>query len=84
MDIIYFSPDQPSLMRIICEECGSEDWKIKIHDARKSRGFGEQIYSALQCENCGMVYPLCTVVRTSQRDIDASVVRDYLKETIDG
>lgn len=43
-------------MKISCEACGAEDWKIVIHEVKVP--MGEIVYSAMKCEDCGMVYPL--------------------------
>ena len=43
-------------MKVSCEKCGSEDWKMTINEI-SVRG-GNIVHSALKCEGCGMVYPL--------------------------
>jgi uncharacterized Zn finger protein len=67
-------------MKIKCEECESEDWKIVIHSVT-GRGLNA-IYSALKCTKCGMVYPLEKLVVLPQPGITTESVKDYLRTSI--
>ncbi|MBN2228659.1 MAG: hypothetical protein JW779_03625 [Candidatus Thorarchaeota archaeon] len=77
--MIYVSSILSQLMKIICEECESEDWKIKLHEI-DNRGL-KAYYVALECTTCGMVYPL-EKLAVKQRGITIEDVRSYLKESI--
>jgi len=64
-------------MKISCESCGAEDWKMVIHEIRLP--MGEVVYSAMKCENCGMVYPLQEVAKGRGMGVSRDSVIGMLK-----
>lgn len=55
-------------MQINCETCGNDNWKIILHELRVI-GI-TSVITALECESCGMIYPLYTAgARTSKEKI---------------
>jgi uncharacterized Zn finger protein len=65
-------------MKITCEMCESEDWKMVIH--KISAGGGGVIHSALKCEGCGMVYPLQELAKGVGRQVSKEAVIGMLKQ----
>ncbi|MGD9397407.1 MAG: hypothetical protein PVJ05_13320 [Candidatus Thorarchaeota archaeon] len=64
-------------MKISCESCGSEDWKLVIHEVQVPGG--GVIYSAMKCENCNMVYPLQEVAKGRGMRVSKDSVIGMLK-----
>ena len=55
-------------MRIACEMCDGEDWKMTIHTITKKGRLGdyEFLFTGFRCESCGMVYPLHSLMKYVQ------------------
>jgi uncharacterized Zn finger protein len=64
-------------MKISCESCGTEDWKMVIHEVRVPGG--GVVYSAMKCENCGMVYPLQELAKGRGMQVSKDSVIGMLK-----
>lgn len=75
---VYSSRLLVSCMKISCEMCGNEDWKLVIH--KMSLGKGGVIYSALKCESCDMVYPLQELAKGIGRQVNKETVIGMLKQ----
>lgn len=43
-------------LTIKCSECNSEDLAMTVFEMKS--GIGVVVYSAIKCNQCGMVYPL--------------------------
>ena len=65
-------------MKVSCESCGGEDWKMVIRDVHVPGGV--VIYSAMKCENCSMVYPLQEVAKGRGRSVSKDTVIGMLKQ----
>ena len=74
---IYFHPVQVHTMKISCESCGSEDWKMVIHEVRVPGGV--VIYSAMKCDSCEMVYPVQEVAKGRGMQVSKDTVIGMLK-----
>jgi uncharacterized Zn finger protein len=60
-------------MEIKCESCGNTNWKIKLHEMRI---MGQSVvYSALECEGCGAVYPLQDLGKNTSKETIASMLK---------
>ncbi len=66
-------------MQISCESCNSERWSLVIHEL--NAGMGTVIYSALKCENCGMVYPLQELAKGRGMSVSKEAIVRMLKQT---
>jgi len=64
-------------MKISCESCGNEDWQMVIH--KVNIGGGGVVYSAMKCENCGMVYPLQELAKGQGMSVSKDRVIGMLK-----
>jgi uncharacterized Zn finger protein len=65
-------------MKIVCEMCGSEEWKMTIHEMNVVQG--SVIYSAMKCEGCGMVYPLQELAKGIGMHVSKESVISMLKQ----
>ncbi|MHA1907136.1 MAG: hypothetical protein ACW98Y_07565 [Candidatus Thorarchaeota archaeon] len=60
-------------MEIKCESCGNTNWKIKLHEVRV---MGQSVvYSALECEECGAVYPLQDLGKNASKEAIAAMLK---------
>ena len=60
-------------MEIKCESCGNSNWKLKLHEMRV---MGQSVvYSALECEGCGAVYPLQDLGKNTSKEAIASMLK---------
>ena len=64
-------------MKISCESCGAEDWKMVIHSVKLP--VGEVVYYAMKCENCDMVYPLQELAKGRGMGVSKDSVISMLK-----
>lgn len=64
-------------MKISCDDCGSEEWKMVIHEIKVPGG--GVVYSAIKCENCGMVYPLQELAKGRGMSVSKDSVIGMLK-----
>ncbi len=64
-------------MKISCESCGGEEWKMTIHQVNVPGG--SVVYSAMKCEGCGMVYPLQEVAKGRGMGVSKDTVIGMLK-----
>jgi C4-type Zn-finger protein len=64
-------------MKISCESCGAEEWKMVIHAVKLP--VGEVVYSAIKCENCDMVYPLQELAKGRGMSVSKDSVIGMLK-----
>jgi len=64
-------------MKVSCESCGGEDWKLVIY--QMSVPGGGVVYSAMKCEGCGMVYPLQELAKGRGMSVSKDAVIGMLK-----
>jgi hypothetical protein len=69
-------------MKISCEKCGSEDWKMTIYELVIGGGFasGNVVYSAMKCEGCGMVYPLQELAKGKGSHVSKDTIISMLEK----
>lgn len=69
-------------MKVSCEMCGGEDWKMVIHEVviRGMIGGGGVVYSAMKCNGCGMVYPLQELAKGKGGRVNKDVLIGMLKQ----
>jgi hypothetical protein len=69
-------------MKVSCEMCGSEDFKMTIHEVVVGGGGfggGSVVYSAMKCEGCGMIYPFQELAKGKGRRASRDQVIAMLK-----
>ncbi len=76
---VYSCRHPVSGMKISCEMCGNEDWKMVIYEMSLGR-VGGAVFSALKCECCGMVYPLQELAKGTGRHVSKETVIGMLKQ----
>lgn len=70
-------------MKVSCEKCGSEDWKMTIHEivvGGGGFGGGSVVYTAMKCEGCDMVYPLQELAKGKGKRVSKEAVIDMLTQ----
>ncbi len=75
-------------MKITCEGCGGEDWQMTYYERRGTSLEWREgrhdlpgiaiVYSAIQCKNCGRIYPLANLTDGLHMH-SAEHARDFLK-----
>ena len=70
-------------MKVTCDMCGSEYFKMTIHEVVVGGGGfggGSVVYSAMKCDGCGMVYPLQELAKGRGRAVNKDQVIGMLKQ----
>ncbi len=64
-------------MTLKCAECDSDNLSLIIHEMKEGREIA--VYSAIMCNNCGMIYPITHLGSGPRNMVNREVIMRMLR-----